>query len=137
MDVCHLLPHGRQDDLGSQTCSWLRIRDSLRGSRDELHLSCAITGWFALIGRHELPSGSGLSGLSRLFRSSCPKIEKDNTDPRFRLTAPASSPHPILPSCSESWMCHRLSSRLARHRLLRLLDPSTIDRWCSLRKGGT
>ena len=28
-------------------------------------------------------------------------------------------------------MCHRLSSRLIRHRLLRLLDPATTDK-CSL-----
>lgn len=48
MDVCDLLSHSRQDDLGAQTCSSLCLSDCLRCSRDEPHLSRAITDRFRL-----------------------------------------------------------------------------------------
>ena len=42
MDVGHLLSHRRQDDLGPQTCSALRVSDGLRFSCDESDLPRAI-----------------------------------------------------------------------------------------------
>ena len=79
MDIGDLFSYSRQDDLGSQTCSYLCIFDGLRRSRDESHLSSSISGWFVLrdptTNRLRKPvrgawRGSGsssLSGLSGLF----------------------------------------------------------------------
>jgi hypothetical protein len=93
MDICDLFSHSRKDDLGSQTCSQLCIFDGLRRSRDESHLSGAISGWFVLrdsaTNRLSKPvrgtwrgfGSSGFSGLTRLFGST---NERDKTDPRTK-----------------------------------------------------
>ena len=93
MDIGDLFSYSRQDDLGSQTCSYLCIFDGLRRSRDKSHLSSAISGWFVLrdptMNRLHKPfrgawRGSGPSGFYGLSRLCGSTNQRDKTNPCTR-----------------------------------------------------